>query len=355
MLSGIFCNIIKDNGKTEYSSKWGEEMYNQESNKCIFCGSDVVYSRDLSHVLSIDCYNCGRYSITYEANEDLPYNLKRELKGKKHLISGYLREMSDLVLKTEVITNSNYKNLLSNSKIPNTISEKLDKLLLFIYRKTEFLYQDIIVDYKQPATAYAKDETELRNMVGALESLDYIKRTNQFEPFTYILTLAGFEKAESMEKQAISSRQAFVAMWFNDFMQNIYDGYISKAIEDAGYKPLIISAKEHNGKICDNIIAEIRKSKFLIADFTGQRGGVYYEAGFAHGLGLPVIWTCRKDWFDGFVEKDVIAVIDGIEDKIRIKEKSSPHFDIRQYNFIVWETGEELYEKLKNRILATIV
>ncbi len=35
--------------------------------------------------------------------------------------------------------------------------------------------------------------------------------------------------------------------------------------------------------------------RFMIADFTGHRGGVYFEAGFAHGLGIPVIWTCRED------------------------------------------------------------
>jgi len=34
----------------------------------------------------------------------------------------------------------------------------------------------------------------------------------------------------------------------------------------------------------------------MICDLTGYRGGVYFEAGFAYGLGLEVIYTCRKDW-----------------------------------------------------------
>ena len=64
---------------------------------------------------------------------------------------------------------------------------------------------------------------------------------------------------------------------------------------------------------------QIRKSKFLIADFTGQRGGVYYEAGFAYGLGLPVIWTCRKDWFDGLVHRQALALADdGEEHQVNI-------------------------------------
>lgn len=68
----------------------------------------------------------------------------------------------------------------------------------------------------------------------------------------------------------------------------------------------------------------------MIADFTGNRNGVYFEAGFAMGLGIPVIWTCRKDHIDNV------------------------HFDTRQYNHIVWETPEELREKLTYRIEATI-
>jgi len=55
---------------------------------------------------------------------------------------------------------------------------------------------------------------------------------------------------------------------------------------------------EHNEKIDDLIVAEIRKSGLVVADFTGDRGGVYFEAGYARGLGLPVIWPCRKDWLE---------------------------------------------------------
>ena len=65
-------------------------------------------------------------------------------------------------------------------------------------------------------------------------------------------------------------------------------------IEDAGYEAVRIDEKEHTNKIDDEIIAEIRRSRFVVADFTqgkdGARGGVYYEAGFAHGLGIEVIF-----------------------------------------------------------------
>lgn len=103
------------------------------------------------------------------------------------------------------------------------------------------------------------------------------------------------------------------------------------AIEAAGYKPLRIDQKEHINRIPDETVAEIRRSKFVAADFTGSRGGVYFEAGFATGLGIPVIWTCRRDW----VEK--------------------LHFDTSQFTHIVWENDEDLRARLLNRIRAVIV
>ena len=132
----------------------------------------------------------------------------------------------------------------------------------------------------------------------------------------------------------LDSSQVFVAMWFSHDMEEPYEKGIEPAIKEVGYKPLRIDQKEHINKIDDEIIAEIRRSKFLVADFTqgsdGARGGVYYEAGFAHGLGLPVIFTCHED------------------------SVKTLHFDTSHYNHIVWTKPGELREKLKNRILAAI-
>ena len=98
----------------------------------------------------------------------------------------------------------------------------------------------------------------------------------------------------------------------------------------AGYDPIRADIIEHNEKICDRILSEIRRSGLLVADFTGNRGGVYFEAGFAMGMGIPVIWTCRSDDMD------------------------SVHFDTRQYNHIVWENISDLKTQLVNRIVATL-
>jgi len=144
------------------------------------------------------------------------------------------------------------------------------------------------------------------------------------------LTPRGLMQAEEWGRSNVVSTQGFVAMWFDEQMHPVWEKGFHPAIEAAGYRPHRIDRKEHVNKICDEIIAEIRRSRFVVADFTGQRGGVYYEAGYASGRDTPVIWTCRKDHFENV------------------------HFDIRQYNSIVWMTPEELAQRLQVRIEAVI-
>jgi len=131
-------------------------------------------------------------------------------------------------------------------------------------------------------------------------------------------------------RRNVVSPTAFCAMWFSQEVLPLWEQVIDPAIRAAGYEPLRIDAKQHNGKIDDEIMASIRSARFVVSDFTGNRGGVYYEAGFAHGLGLPVIFMCR--------------------------EGDELHFDIRQYNCIFWQSDhlEDARERLKNRILATL-
>ena len=149
--------------------------------------------------------------------------------------------------------------------------------------------------------------------------------------FAFSLTANGYHHIETIDT-APDSAQAFVAMWFDESMNEVYEVSIAPAIVAAGYNPLRIDQKDFFGKIDDEIIAEIRRSRFVVADFShgaaGVRGSVYYESGFAHGLGTPVIYLCR----DG----------------------SDLAFDTNHYPHIIWKTPEDLREPLRNRIIALI-
>ena len=118
-------------------------------------------------------------------------------------------------------------------------------------------------------------------------------------------------------------------MWFDKDMNDTYTNAIYPALDDTGYKPYRVDLDKSNTNMIDNkIIAEIRKSGLLVVDLTGARPSVTFEAGFAMGLGIELIWTCRED------------------------DKKKIPFDIRQFPFIIWKTHEELKEELINKIEA---
>ena len=188
--------------------------------------------------------------------------------------------------------------------------------------------------------AYACSESEhwdaVEGLLGYLERHGYITAiTDRIDNFSsaYVVEVEGYSKVETI-LGSTASNQAFVAMWFDASMDDAYENGIAPAIESAGFSAKVINRDPTVDKIDDAIVAEIRKSKFIVADFThgdkGARGGVYFEAGFAMGLGIPVIYTCRKDMID------------------------EVHFDTRQYNHIVWSDPNELRLRLQERIEARI-
>ena len=121
-------------------------------------------------------------------------------------------------------------------------------------------------------------------------------------------------------------------MSFDSELKHIFDDAIYTACEECGFSAERVDSSEHNEKICDRIITKINESRFVIADFTQNKHGVYFEAGYAMGLGIPVVWTCSKE----FLEKETL------------------HFDTRQYNHIIWKNGNDLKTQLISRIKATI-
>ncbi len=217
------------------------------------------------------------------------------------------------------------------------VSTRMDYLLQFLDSKTSVIGQHIdisqVLEEILAATSLI-NEGELRFLAEQAEEMGLVKGLEH--PWSLIITVAGYRRLEELRGTQALSDQAFVAMWFDASMNKAWENGFKPGIEDAGYKPLRIDRKEHNNKIDDEIIAEVRRSRFLVADFTSEpekaRGGVYYEAGFAYGLNIPVIFACREDLIN------------------------TVHFDTRQFNHIVWrkENPEGLREKLKNRISATV-
>ncbi|SED15147.1 hypothetical protein [Paenibacillus sp. GP183] len=323
-----------------------------------------------SDIYEISCKICGDYLITFIEKEALKHkNINDRVK-----LSSFFRERTihnnnvKLVFgqKTDLFPGS-YSHLLNLPFIsyedviksfPDHISERLDRTLLNLYKLSKYTGDEVFINDTDYPIFYP-DSIDLKATKFIMKYLFYdnLVEGNNDLPGTLTVTAKGLARIYEIEKGInINPPQAFTAMWFDPSMGYYWENGFEKAIKACDYFPRRIDSKEHNGKICDEIIVEIRKSKFVICDFTGHRGGVYFEAGYALGMGLPVIWTCQEEWFNKVVDKQIEAkTIDGQLISVIIQDERKVHFDIDHYNFIVWKDEVDLFEKLQNRIKATIV
>jgi hypothetical protein len=143
-------------------------------------------------------------------------------------------------------------------------------------------------------------------------------------------TVKGLLAAEALGASKSSAAHGFVAMRFDKGMHDAWTNGFDPGIRAAGFQPVRIDKEDDIGGISDEIMAEIRRARFVVADYTGQNNGVYFEAGFALGPGLTVIPTCRAG------------------------EIANLHFDIRHINTLPWNTPGELADGLNKRIRAVI-
>jgi hypothetical protein len=145
------------------------------------------------------------------------------------------------------------------------------------------------------------------------------------------LTLAGWAHHVALRRSASESRRAFMTMKFGDPQLNdVFDRCFKPAVARTGFTLGTVLEGQPAGQIDDQMRVGIRASRFMLADLTFGSQGAYWEAGFAEGLGRPVIYTCRKaDW-----------------------ELQQTHFDTNHLVTIVWDPAD--LPDAARRLTATI-
>ncbi len=293
---------------------------------CFLCGrADIEILPTVNLTTEVICPACGHYRITDIVI--LTQQLQNEGK-RKHLLSALTRRASDA---GSIITieSKNLSQLLDSAPKFDSPVENLNLTLLLVMRNQNRAdeYLDLQEDRNFPLV-YAHDQLEFIYFEDILIKQGLFGSSAKWHEFR--LTPEGWARALELQKAQRISKQAFVAMNFAPGLYDAWENGIKPALESTGFTPYRVDQEEYNDRIDDRIIAGIRQSGLLVADFTGHRQGVYFEAGFALGLGIPVIWTCK--------DTDV----------------KEAHFDTRQYNHVVWADPLELKSKLSFRISATI-
>lgn len=271
-------------------------------------------------MLAFRCVACGEYFIDPLAAADI----RGSSPSDRFLIAASVRQASDSGQRLEIVQDD-IRRLRDGAPRWRALSDGIDRLLLLLARRATSFRSAVPIDNESDfplVCALGPGELyELQVFAEQAGLIDMVRMT---------ISLKGWERIDSLRQAQPDSRRVFVAMWFDLNLDDAWVNGFKVGIEEAGYFTATrIDLVPHNEKIDDRIIAEIRRSRLVVADFTGQRGGVYFEAGYALGLGIDVIWTCRTDF------------------------KDSLHFDTRQYNHIIWDTPADLRRRLSDRLAAT--
>ena len=276
----------------------------------------------------------GEYLIDRTARGDT----KKLADRQKAVLTTYLNRQRDLGTTCPEVTIATVD--LIRTRDPLHVNQRAKNLLAYISREAGNVGETFSYwnghEYAGRAMAYSESIqfSEVRYLINYLVEMDWLARTRDSDPTEYLVTVPGYAQLERDETEQRRRPQGFVAMWFESELDQAFEAGLSKGIEDAGYRVCRVDRSHHNDKICDKIVAEIKRSMFVVADFThganGARGGVYFEAGYAMGQGIPVFFTCRKDCMP------------------------KVHFDTRQYNHIVWDDVQQLRVDLGNRISAIV-
>jgi len=304
--------------------------------KCPVCFDLAAEAqRQNADLWQISCPRCGVYEVVSGASamlereqapsDDVPAWLGARASRQRANASAFLREHPGHRIYTTGVAE------LARVEAP-PVSERADRLLRLLEEKGEgFLGRPVdLVATEALAPTWSVDDQELGYLVTLLERAQRIKEVGtSAQAFILEILPAGWERLERLRETNPRSTQGFIAMSFAPGLSETCEKGLRPAIRDAGYEPHRVDDREHPGRIDDEIILQLRRSRFVVADFTEHRPGVYYEAGFAHALGLPVFFTMRGN------EKPL-------------------HFDVRQFNTILWNDTSDLRERLARRIEATI-
>jgi hypothetical protein len=234
-----------------------------------------------------------------------------------------------------VISSTLGDEILSANRLPNP-AEQADYLVLW--------FGDSLI---APGKTITIDPTPLTAEIGALDEagvtfiLTELARKNLVS-WKYsggrgegTLTFDGWQKYEELRRGHETGHIGFMAMDYgNKELTRLFREHLKPASLAAGFELTRLDENPPAGLIDARLENEIRRARFLVADLTDRNPGAYWEAGFAAGLGKPVIYMCERSVFDS----------------------KSTHFDTNHFHTIQWEPGapSAAGEKLKNTIRASL-
>ncbi len=302
------------------------EELTMDNFKCPFCGEKHKHT----NFCGTEPFTClGYFSLDIS-------NCEKELNARKYNNEEKLLAWAKLA--HYIATNYLYYNrepyegmppipfkwVLDNTSLP-TPAEQADNLILYIASHTKYLGNNFKIAYN------SIEGKQIQAWIGAVDTNNFIEILKELtikkllnpatqingEYYTVKLSITGWDRVKELKKMNKNSTQAFMAMKFESEQIKFIKNILTPRIKELGFDLKLLSDITSTENLIDNKLrVAIKQSRFLICDLTHGNRGAYWEAGYAEGLGLPVIYICEKKVLDA---------------------KTDIHFDVSHQQIYSWE------------------
>lgn len=305
---------------------------------CPVCSAELAQpsSNAGGDATSYDCPRCGRFILSGTLLGTLPHLLSDDATASAKL-SHVIRRSSDSGSPAKLTTD------LAEAIVKQTLPrprEQADLLLRWVAEHVPSLGETVWVDSRTQGAVIGSASWKGFRLV-----LDHLFATGLFEGVQSNTmgeagahatpSFAGWEHYENLRRGSTNYHRAFMAMKFGDpILDSQLSNVFKPSVRQVGFELFKLDDEPRAGLIDDRLRVEIQASDFVIADLTHDNLGAYWEAGYAEGLGKPVIYTCELTRF----------------------EAKKTHFDTNHHLTIVWDVDkpDETALKLKATVRATL-
>jgi len=133
----------------------------------------------------------------------------------------------------------------------------------------------------------------------------------------------------ALAEKVAESRSVLVIMSYADLpeLEDAFDSF-AQVCEDLGYRCERVTEANAGERILPDILARIERAAFVIVDLTDLRPNVFYELGYADGLGKKAVITAKAG--------------------------TELPFDVKDMPTICWSGQRQLRDQLRQRIISVV-